>query len=57
MKPDSKPTTTPFPFEAASVYKTDFNGKQSHPQSIFIRESTFPKFPNMSMVKQSNYAT
>ena len=44
------------PFKAVSTYKNDFNGKDTNPMPIFVREPSFPKFGNAPLMMKTNYA-
>ena len=56
MKPPQKTAVTHLPFEAVSTYKNDFNGKDTNPTPIFVREPSFPKFGNAPLMMKTNYA-
>jgi hypothetical protein len=55
MKPEQKPAITYAPFDARSVYKSDFEGKSTVPIPLFVRDSSFPKFGCSSQIMKSSY--
>jgi hypothetical protein len=57
MKPSERSAVTNLPFEATSSYRTDFEGKSAPPTPLCLRESSFPKFGNISMMMKSNYSS
>lgn len=57
MKPQEKSVATNLPFEATSIYKSDFDPKVTTQTPIFVRESSYPNFGCVSMIMKSNYST
>lgn len=57
MRPEHKPAVTNAPFTATSIYRADFEGKSVAQTPLFLRESSFPKFGNFSMVLKTNYSS
>jgi hypothetical protein len=57
MKPQEKLGVTNLPFEATSIYKSDFEPKTTTQTPIFVRQTSYPNFSCVNMMMKSNYAT
>lgn len=55
MKPEQRPAVTHTPFEAKSMYKTDYDGKSVSPTPLFIREPSLLKFGCSSPMMKTSY--
>jgi hypothetical protein len=56
MKPHEKSGVTNLPFEATTVYKSDFERKTTNQTPMFVPESSYPNFSCVSMLMKSNYS-
>lgn len=56
MKPQDKPAVTNLPFEACSVYKTDFDSKAPIHTAVVVRPCSYPNFSCVVSQMRSNYS-
>ena len=56
MKPEPKSAAINLPFEAKSIYQSDFKGKSHLPTPLFVRKSSFPKFSSLAQMMKSSYS-